>query len=157
MSDNVIHFTPRGAPPKDLPHLFTVHIYGDGVTTDTVIQQPDRPDGSVDMDAFLDTLTRVLMFTHMEQFERTRDPDDDLVLLSRVFRSSLVATRWPSDDPFETPGQKRWLRRRLADIYWQIDPRRGTAYRIHAFFNRLGRLIARMKGNENASRQDSSQ
>jgi hypothetical protein len=157
-SDNVINFRKPKPPSTGGNHVFTVHIYEDD-ETDTVtthVEQPDRPDGTVDMTRFLDALYRTAWFVEMDN--RKADPNaEDLLLVTRIYRSSLCSTRWGDpdkmdDNGFHTPAQLRWLKRRLADIYWQVDIRRGVAYRVHQALNDLGRLIARLRGRVNAEK-----
>lgn len=156
MSDNVITFRKPKPPNGDGSHIFSVHIYEDEATdmVTTHVEQPNRPDGTVDMTRFLDALYRTAWF--VENHNREADPNaEDLLLVTRIYRSSLCSTRWGDpnkldDNGFHTPAQLRWLRRRLTDVYWQVDERRGTTYQVHRFFNDLGRLIARIKGQKNA-------
>lgn len=115
---------------------YTVYIYKDAVNNSTTayIEQPKVE--TVDMDAFLDRLMQVVWNTHTDRFERTNSVNDDLLLVTRVFRSSLVSTSWgiqsaDEDNGFETPRQLRWLRDRLTDVYWQVDERHGLRYRLH--------------------------
>jgi hypothetical protein len=138
-------------------HTFSVHLY-QNYTTDTMtvhIEQQDRPDGTVDLEEFIDAIDRAIWHTFTDRHKMFGRMDEDLLLSARIFRSSLVSSRSQivskeTDSGFETPAQLRWLRRRLTDLYWQIDKRRGIQYRAHQFLNDLGRLVARMKGRKNA-------
>lgn len=146
----VIEFRrPDKQPPRGEDEWrYTVHIYQNPVedTTGLDIRFPDGPD--IDFENFLDTLTRALWHGHSEQFDQSKDPDHDLLLITKVYRSSLVSSRWMNDpdkdNGFETPEQLRWLRDRLIDAYWQVDESRGLRWRLHDLTRRAQRAWRQM-------------
>lgn len=147
--DNVVEFRrrPKTEPPDRAELAFTVYIYEDpdaGYTT-TVVEQPDRPDGTVDIARYLDVLYRSAYHTEDEHFESTGDIEHQLLAITRIYQSSAVTTKWDRE-AFETPKQLRWLRRRLNDAYWHMDERRGFGWHWHLFCNWLTQTLNRLKG-----------
>ena len=143
---NVLEFR---KPEKQLPpsgggepHVLSVHTYTNGDTRTTIIEQPDHAE--VDLAFAAEDLFRNHIWAQHELFQNSKNLDDDLLLVVRIYRSSLVSSTWPpsssdntdpADDAFETPAQMRWLRNRLDDAYWHTDKRRGVRYKLHVAKN----------------------
>lgn len=120
------------------PHVLSVHSYSDGDVRTTIIEQPDHAE--VDLAFAADDLLKNHIWAQRELFQNSGNMDDDLLLVIRIYRSSLVSSTWPpsgtndtepAEDAFETPAQMRWLRNRLDDAYWHTDKRRGLGYKLH--------------------------
>jgi hypothetical protein len=134
------------------PHVLSVHTYANGDTRTTIIEQPDHAE--VDLAFAAEDLFRNHIWAQHELFQNSKNLDDDLLLVVRIYCSSLVSSTWPpsgtngiepTDDAFETPAQLRWLRNRLDDAYWHTDKRRGIGYKVHAFKNWLFRQTNALK------------
>ena len=144
---NVVDFRSRKSGPPDRArgeYVFTVHIYEEpNGNVDLFAEQADADE--VDVERLIDDMSKGLWAAEANRFDETDDLDHDLLLAVRVYRSSLVSSRWLTDvpdvdDAFETPAQLRWLWGRLEDAYWQVDERRGLGW----FFWRMKRNIARI-------------
>lgn len=144
----------RPEPPRTGQDVrtFSLHIY-ENTTTDMMtvhIEQEDRPDGTVDMEQFIDAVDRAVWHAFHDLYDTTQDPDHRLLLQARIFWSSKVSSRWrdptPEDDNgFETPAQLRWFRRRLDDLYWQVDPNR-AGRNLHRAKNLFHAIVHWFKG-----------
>ncbi|MFA5898341.1 MAG: hypothetical protein WC829_04430 [Hyphomicrobium sp.] len=157
MSDNIVKFVPKLSPSNDDTggprgeHVFTVELYERPDGVDSFIIQPNAPTPNIDMERFLKDIRKAFYSAHKINAEETGNPDHDLLLMSFMFRSGRTLNLWDEpredrDNGFEAPRQLRWLRRRLDDVYWQIDERRGLAYHVYRFLNVIEIFIATLKG-----------
>lgn len=110
---------PNGTPPENEDPLYYLTLYPHS----TLITDPNRDtvDKHAAAEALFDSTFHVL-----------DDADDCLVLIS-LGGSRTQTFRRP--DIFDTPEQRRWLARRLDDVYHTLSGRHRNPFR--AFFNRL--------------------
>lgn len=149
---NVIEFRkPDKQPPNHggEPWVQSVHTYANGTTRTTIIEQADHEE--VDLQLAAEDLFKNHIWAQHELAKTSGNADDELLLVVRIYRSSLVSSTWPpavdgdglepDETAFETPAQLRWLRNRLDDAYWHTDKRRGVGYRVHQTKNALLRIL----------------
>ena len=136
----------KSVPESALRYRVDLYAFPDG-TYEATIGRPDgKPIGVPEELAEIENAVRELHWMILDQGR----PNDELLAVVALFGSGLVSTRWREDRVATTPAQRAWLRRRLADVYWQIDERRGWAYRLHQISVTLQLFAARMKGKPRA-------
>ena len=133
-------------PESTLRYRVDLYAFPDGKYEATI----SRPDGqTINAPKELAEIENAVRELHW-MIRDQGHPNDELLAVVALFGSSLVSTRWREDLLAKTPAQRAWLRRRLADVYWQIDERRGWAYRLHQISVVIQLFAARMKGKPHA-------
>lgn len=120
---------PDGSDVETL--AFTAEVYTTpGGNVRLVAHRPD--DGPIDAEAMASLLVKLTNAAHAQLGDRA---------LASIFimTSSRTRTLW-NKNAFETPAQYAWLRRRLAQVYWNIDGRRGLRYFLYATTLVFGRF-----------------
>jgi len=130
---------PFPEPPPRLRYVIELEVHQNG-NYDTTIRRADGQ--SLDSPEEREEVENAIRQLHWMVLNDNH-PENRLVLVTAIYASSLVSTRWKENE-FETTEQCLWLKRRLDEVHSQVDfnqedsPMQPADVKHNAFTENLG-------------------